>query len=102
MPGRRAAVAGRRSDVHFLRESAFLPAVEPRLLANLGQGDGAEQAPEIVGIRHLQEPALNAAKEGAARRLDHVFRADPPAQSPGEVLLRDPVQEWSVLIPEHL
>src|SRR2546423_12989617 len=82
---------GIREGRLFKLKAALLTEMKARLLADLGQGDGAQQPPETFAIRQLKLAALGTAQERAASRLHHVLGTNAaPHSSPGRGARRLP------------
>jgi hypothetical protein len=84
----------------LLVETAFLAAVEAGLLADLGEGDGAGDAPEAVAVREVELAEPGPAEEGAAGRLHHVLGTDAAAQARRQVAAGEAVQRAAVAVAE--
>ena len=61
--------------------------VEPRLLADLGQRNGAENGPQRLAVGKLEFAPLGSTQESPAGRLHNVFRADSTTQSASQVFV---------------
>ena len=82
---------------HFAIEAPFVAEMEPRLLADLGQRNGAENGPQRFTVGKVEFAPLGSTQESPAGRLHNVFRADSTTQPAGQVFVRQAAQRLAKL-----
>jgi hypothetical protein len=68
------------SRKYFSADVSFLATMETDLLLHLGQGDGAQEGPELFTVGHLELAGLGSPQECPANGLDHIFRTETAPQ----------------------